>query len=66
MKKNKIDYIPAFGKLLNNSIVETTDSHGNKNQFNAENIIIATGARAKWFPDMEPDGDKIITYKTLE
>ena len=63
MKKNKIDYIPAYGKLINNSAIETTDSKGNKIQIKSENIIIATGARAKWFPKMEPDGNQIITYK---
>ena len=63
MKKNKIDYIPAYGRLTNNSTVEVTDSQGKKIQFKAENIIISTGARAKWFPNMEPDSNQIITYK---
>ena len=63
MKKNKIDYISAYGKLTNNSTVEVTDSQGKKIQVKAENIIIATGARAKWFPNMEPDSNQIITYK---
>ncbi len=63
MKKNKIDYIPAYGKLTNNSTVEVTDSQGKKNQVKAKNIIISTGARAKWFPNMEPDSNQIITYK---
>mgnify|MGYP001359022059 FL=1 len=63
MKKNKIDYIPAYGKLTNNSTVEVTDSQGKKNQVKANNIIISTGARAKWFPNMEPDSNQIITYK---
>ena len=29
MKKNKIDYIPAFGKLLNGTTIEATDADGN-------------------------------------
>ncbi|MBC8257309.1 MAG: dihydrolipoyl dehydrogenase [Candidatus Marinimicrobia bacterium] len=63
MKKNKIDYIPARGKLLGNSKVETTDADGKITEISADNIIIATGARAKWFPGMDPDGKQIITYK---
>ena len=63
MKKNKIDYIPARGKLLGNGKVETTDADGKITEISADNIIIAIGARAKWFPGMEPDGKQIITYK---
>ena len=63
MKKNKIDYIPARGKLLGNGKVETTDADGKITEISAGNIIIAAGARAKWFPGMEPDGKQIITYK---
>ena len=63
MKKNKINYIPAFGKLLDGTTIETTDADGKKTQLKAEKIIIATGARAKYFPGMEPDGKQIITYK---
>ena len=63
MKKNKIDYFPARGKLLGDGKVETTDADGKITEISADNIIIATGARAKWFPGMEPDGKQIITYK---
>ena len=63
MKKNEIDYIPARGKLLGSGKVETTDADRKKTEILADNIIIATGARAKWFPGMEPDGKQIITYK---
>ena len=63
MKKNKIEYIPARGKLLKYGRVETTDADGKIAEISAGNIIIATGARAKWFPGMEPDGKQIITYK---
>jgi len=63
IKKNNIDYIPAFGKLLDDTTIETTDAEGKKTQLKAEKIIIATGARAKNFPGMEPDGKQIITYK---
>ena len=34
IKKNKIDYIPAYGRLTDNSTVEITDSKGKKIQVN--------------------------------
>ena len=63
MKKNKITYIPARGQLINATTVQTTTDEGGVNQISAEKIIIATGARPKWFPGMEPDGDRVITSK---
>ena len=63
IKKNKIDYIPARGKLLGNGRVETTDLNGKNAQIVAKNIILATGARPKWFPGLKPDGKQIVTYK---
>jgi len=63
MKKNKIDYIPARGKLLGNGKVETTDADGKIAEISADNIIIATGARANYFLGIEPNGKQIITYK---
>ena len=63
MKKNKVTYIPARGKLIDATTVQTTTSEGVVNKISADNIIIATGARPKWFPGMEPDGDRVITSK---
>ena len=63
LKKNNIDYIPAKGKLLNKNTVETEDKNGKTNQITSKYIIIATGARSKYFPGMEPDGNHIITSK---
>ncbi len=63
MKKNQIDYIPAHGKLIDNAAVEAIDVNGKKVTLKADKIIIATGARAKAFPQIEPDGERIITSK---
>ena len=54
MKKNKVTYIPAHGKLIDATTIQTTTSEGVVNKISADNIIIATGARPKWFPGMEP------------
>ena len=63
MKKNKIDYISAKGKLINTSTVLAISKNGEKIEYQAKNIIIATGARAKHIPGMEIDGTQIISYK---
>jgi len=67
-KKNKIDIITGFGKLVNNNTV-AVDDNGNKQEITAKHIILATGARAKELPNIPIDGKKIITYRqamTLE
>ena len=62
-KKNKIDTIQGFGKLLPGKKVEVTDDKGNKTIYDAEHIIIATGARSKELPNLKQDGKKIIGYR---
>ena len=62
-KKNKIEYISARGKLLNSSTISSVGEDGIETKYQGDKIIIATGARAKYFPDMKPDGKRIITYK---
>jgi len=56
MQKNKIDVINGFGKL---SGVDSIEVDGTL--IRADNIIIATGSRAKSLPSLPIDGDKIIT-----
>jgi|MDSW01.3.fsa_nt_gb dihydrolipoamide dehydrogenase len=63
IKKNNIDYIPAHGKIKNASTVIGQDSKGNKIEYYTDSIIIATGARPKYFSGMEPDGNQVITSK---
>ncbi len=69
MKKNNIEVIQGFGKLLPEHKIEVTTQDGIKNMYEAKNIIIATGARARELPQMPIDGKKIIGYRqamTLE
>lgn len=62
-KKNKIDTIQGFGKILPGKKVEVTDDKGNKTIYEAAHIIIATGARSKELPNLKQDGKKIIGYR---
>lgn len=63
MKKNKIDVIMGSGKLLSATKLEVTDKDGKKQTYEAKNIIIATGARARELPSMKVDGKKVIEYR---
>lgn len=63
MKKNKIDVIMGFGKLIAPGKLEVTAADNSKQTLEAKNIIIATGGRARQLPSMPIDGKKIIGYR---
>ena len=63
MKKNKIDVIMGFGKLIAPGKLEITAADGTKKVEEAKNIIIATGGRARELPSLPIDGTKIIEYR---
>lgn len=63
MKKNKIDVIVGFGKVLGSKKLEVTDDKNNKTIYTPEHIILATGARSRVLPNMPQDGKKIIGYR---
>ena len=68
-KKNKIDVIVGTGKLKAGKTVEVTNADGEKVDYTANHIILATGARSKQLPNLPQDGKKIIGYReamTLE
>ena len=62
MKKNKITVIEGEGKIKSPGIVTVTGK-GKARDVKAKNIILATGARARTFPGLEPDGKLIWTYR---
>ncbi len=63
MKKNKIDVINGFGKVLAGKKVEVTDDKGKASIVEAKNIIIATGARSRQLPNLPQDGKVVIGYR---
>mgnify|MGYP003307345624 FL=1 len=63
MKKNKIDILTGFGKIIEKNVVEVTDVNGDKNNHKSDNIIIATGGRSRELPNIKIDGDKVIEYR---
>jgi dihydrolipoamide dehydrogenase len=64
MKKNKIAVVDGAARLKGPGLIGVTGKDGaNLADIAAKHIIIATGARAKSLPGLEPDGDLVWTYK---
>lgn len=62
MKKNKIEVIRGFGKFTDkNTITISDNSHNEIAVVKGSHIIIATGARPKMIPGVQPDGIRILT-----
>ena len=62
MKKNKIDVITGFGKVMPGRKVEVSNK-GKSEIYDAESIILATGAHTRQLPNLPQDGKKIIGYR---
>jgi dihydrolipoamide dehydrogenase len=62
-KKNKIDQMAGYGRLVDKQTVSVTDKEGKETRISARNIILATGARSKELPNLKQDGVKIIGYR---
>jgi dihydrolipoamide dehydrogenase len=60
LKKNKVSVFDGYGKLLGDGKVGVNDK---QDILSAKHIIIATGAKARIIPGMEPDGKLIWTYR---
>ena len=59
LKKNKVTVFDGYGKLEGKGVV----SIDGKDKLTGKHIILATGARARVLPGLEPDGKLIWTYK---
>ena len=63
LKKNKIDVINGYGKIKQGKKVEVTAVDGTATTYEAQHIILATGARSRVLPGLEQDGKKVIGYR---
>lgn len=63
LKKNKITVITGEGSLDSANTVNVIDSNGKATMYEAKNIILATGGRAKALPNVPIDGEKVIEYR---
>ena len=63
LKKNNVEVIAGFGKVLPGKKVEVTRTDGTVEVFEANHIVLATGARSRQLPHIQQDGKKIIGYR---
>ena|SRR5436190_1883501 len=63
MRKNKIDVVMGFGKIVAKGKVEVTAADGSKKTVEGKHLIIATGGRSRELPALKQDGKKIIGYR---
>jgi dihydrolipoamide dehydrogenase len=62
MKKHKIAVIAGEAKLAGKGKLAVTKD-GKSDEVLAKHIVLATGARARTFPGLEPDGKLVWTYR---
>lgn len=62
-KKNNITVISGTGKLLPGKKVEVSTETGETAIYEAQHIVLATGARSRQLPAIPQDGKRIIGYR---
>ncbi len=63
LKKNKVDVFEGVARLAaEGSVVVEKDGEVSA-ELDARNVVLATGARARSLPGLEPDGKIVWTYK---
>lgn len=63
LKKNKVSVFDGTGALSGSGTVAVSDNDGKTRDIKGTNVILATGARARTLPGLEPDGKRIWTYR---
>jgi len=62
MKKHKIDVHMGTARFTGPHAVRVQPDAGAAVDLTAQDIVIATGARAAMLPGVEPDGQRVLTY----
>jgi len=62
LRKNRVAVMDGHGRLAAPGTV-SVERDGHTEEFKAPHIVLATGARARTLPGIEPDGEVIWTYK---
>lgn len=61
-KKYGVTKIAGTATLTGPTSVDVVSTDGTRS-ITAKHIVVATGARARFFPGIEPDGERILTYR---
>ncbi|HMF76400.1 MAG TPA: dihydrolipoyl dehydrogenase [Bryobacteraceae bacterium] len=60
MRKNKVEVIKGYARLLGGGRIEVTGDKGSQT-IEAKKIVLATGSEARMLPGLEPDAKQILT-----
>jgi dihydrolipoamide dehydrogenase len=63
LKKNKVTVFDGRGRLEGSGAVRVTMVEGEEVLLSASSVILATGARARVLPGLEPDQNLVWTYR---
>jgi dihydrolipoamide dehydrogenase len=63
MRKNKVEVVEGEGRLKSPTSVEVTLNDGGKRTLETQNVVVATGGRARAIPGIEIDGERVLTYR---
>lgn len=63
-KKYGVTHVQGFATLEGDGKVRVQGEDGSR-VLQARSIVLATGARARTFPGIEPDGERILTYREV-
>ncbi|MDP6981140.1 MAG: dihydrolipoyl dehydrogenase [Myxococcota bacterium] len=63
LKKNKVTVFEGFGRLAGRGQVLVEQAGEGTLMLQAPNVILATGARPRTLPGLEPDGERVWTSK---
>ena len=64
MKKNNIQVFKGEGELTSPTTIRV-EQRNEEHVITARNIILATGARPRSLPGLEPDGQRVFTYRQI-
>src|SRR5262249_9336785 len=63
LRKNKVAVFAGYGRLTGKGRLAVDKDGKPMVELTAEHIVLATGARARGLPGLEPDGERVWTYK---
>src|SRR5215471_10679397 len=63
LRKNKVTVFDGHGRLAGKGRLAITKDGNAVAELSSEHIVLATGARARSLPGLEPDGELVWTYK---
>ena len=62
-KKNKVDHFIGTGQIMVPGMVEIKDGKDSGRILSTDKILIATGCKARTLPDLEVDGEQVMTSR---